>query len=276
MSSGETSALPDDVTVGEALRTAREASGQSVEQVSATTRIRGTLVRDLEADRFDSSGGAVYARGHIRALALAAGADPAPYVALFARQAGAEQPGAAAVAAAAEPVDPRPVTVRESLHVPTAARPERRGPNWLAAGAAALGVLVALFVVGQFFSSPSSGSLDTAQPRASVAPHSPAPSPSAPPKDLTAAVPPPTGADLRVRLLGGASYILVKNSAGTLFEGVVNSGWVKDFKDARQLQVRVGNAGAVNLVCSGRDLGTAGGNGAVRQFTCNADGIVPA
>ncbi|MCW2725346.1 MAG: hypothetical protein JWN35_2267 [Frankiales bacterium] len=276
MSTGETSALPEGTTVGEALRAAREASGHSVEQASATTRIRSTLIRDLEDDRFESSGGTVYARGHVRALALAAGADPAPYVALFSRQVGTEQPAASAVAAAVEPVDRRPVAVTESLHVPTAARPERRGPNWLAAGAAALGVIVALFVVGQFFSKPSGSSLDTAQPRASVAPHSPAPSPSAPPKDLTAAVPPPTGADLRVRLLGGASYILVKNSAGTLFEGVVNSGWVKDFKDARQLQVRVGNAGAVNLVCSGRDLGTAGGNGAVRQFTCNADGIVPA
>ncbi|MBW8821870.1 MAG: helix-turn-helix domain-containing protein, partial [Streptomyces sp.] len=48
----------DDLTLGAALRRAREAAGLSVEDVSADTRIRATLVRDLEADRFTSSGGA--------------------------------------------------------------------------------------------------------------------------------------------------------------------------------------------------------------------------
>jgi len=70
-------------SLGTALRSAREAAGATVEQVSADTRIRVTLIRDLEADRFASSGGAVYARGHLRAIASAVGADPAPLVARF-------------------------------------------------------------------------------------------------------------------------------------------------------------------------------------------------
>ena len=40
-----------DGTVGERLRAAREAAGLTVEQVSATTRIRPPVLRDLEADR---------------------------------------------------------------------------------------------------------------------------------------------------------------------------------------------------------------------------------
>ena len=77
-----------------------------------------------------------------------------------------------------------------------------------------------------------------------------------------------------LRLIGGSSWVSVRNSTRTLFEGVLRAGAVKDFRDPKQLRLIVGNAGAVNLVCSGRDLGPAGGQGAVRRFTCNAAGIV--
>ena len=72
-----------DTSVGAGLTRAREAAGLTVDQVSAQTRIRATLVRDLEADRFDSSGARVYARGHIRAIAGAIGVDAAPLLAAF-------------------------------------------------------------------------------------------------------------------------------------------------------------------------------------------------
>ena len=52
---------------------AREAAGLTVEDVSGETCIRGTLIRDIEADRFASSGAPVYARGHVRAIARAVG-----------------------------------------------------------------------------------------------------------------------------------------------------------------------------------------------------------
>ncbi|MDQ1650849.1 MAG: hypothetical protein QOI35_49, partial [Cryptosporangiaceae bacterium] len=100
--------------------------------------------------------------------------------------------------------------------------------------------------------------------------------PAGPPHALTAARQPSTGADLRVRLLGGDSWVSVRNGVATLFEGVLRNGTVRDFKDATQLRLIVGNAGAVNIVCSGRDLGPAGGQGKVRRFTCKADGLVPA
>jgi len=268
--------LPEGATLGEALRAAREAAGLSVDDVSAQTRIRSTLIRDLEADRFESSGALVYARGHVRAIAHAAGVDDAPYVALFARQVGSPtEQSPAPTQTVMIPAARGPLAPSEPLHVPTAARPERRGPNWVAAGSAALGVLVVLFAVGQL-TKPSSSS--TEQPAAS------GPTPSAtsasiapgPSKSLTAARPPSTGADLRVRLLGGDSWVSVRNGVTTLFEGVLRDGAIKDFKDAKQLRLIVGNAGAVNLVCSGRDLAPAGNPGAVRRFTCDAHGIAPA
>ena len=268
--------LPADATLGTALRAARETAGLTVEQISAETRIRGTLIRDLEADRFESSGAPVYARGHVRAIVHAIGVDEAPYLALFSRQVGGtEESFPAPSPAPLVPAARGPLAPTEPLHVPTAARPERRGPNWLAAGSAALGVLVVLFAVGQI-TKPSGSSAD--DPAAGAVAPSVAASvaPAGPPKQLTAARPPTSGADLRVRLLGGDSWVSVSNSAVTLFEGVLRRGDVRDFKDSKQLRLVVGNAGAVSIVCSGRDLGPAGQPGKVRRFACSADGIVPA
>jgi cytoskeleton protein RodZ len=268
-------ALPDGASLGAALRAAREAAGLSVEDIAADTRIRGTLIRDLESDRFESSGAPVYARGHVRAITHTIGVDATPYLDLFARQVGGiDDPFPVPTPPPVIPAARGPLAPPEPLHVPTAARPERRGPNWLAAGSAALGVLVILFAVGQL-TKPTAGSPSEPSGTTAVT-ASPTSRPAVPPKTLTAQHQPAAGADLRVRLLGGDSWVSVRNATRTLFEGVLRNGAVKDFNDAKQLRLIVGNAGAVNIVCSGRDLAPAGGQGKVRRFTCNAGGIAPA
>lgn len=268
-------ALPAGASLGAALRAAREAAGLTVDEISAETRIRATLVRDIEDDRFQSSGAPVYARGHVRAITHAIGVDEAPYLALFATQVGGtDDPFPVPTPPPVIPAARGPLAPPEPLHVPVAARPERRGPNWLAAGSAALGVLVVLFAIGQV-NKPDGGSTDDPAVSTAVT-TAPSATPSAPPKTLTAQRPVSTGADLRVRLLGGDSWVSVRNGAATLFEGVLRNGAVKDFRDAKQLRLVVGNAGAVSLVCAGHDLAPAGAQGKVRRFTCSRDGIVPA
>lgn len=270
--------LPAGASLGAALRAARESAGLTVEQISADTRIRGTLVRDLESDRFESSGAPVYARGHVRAITHAIGVDETPYLALFAKQVGGtDEPFPVPTPPPVIPAARGPLAPPESLHVPTAARPERRGPNWMAAGSAAVGVIVVLFAVGQL-NKPAGGATDEPTFAGAASPVASAPTKVlGPTKNLTAQRPVTVGADLRIRLLGGDSWVSVRNAAAvTLFEGVLRNGTSKDFKDAKQLRLVVGNAGAVSIVCSGRDLGPAGGQGKVRRFTCNADGIVPA
>lgn len=264
---------PDQATAGAALRSARETAGLTVEDVAARTRIRATLVRDLEADRFASSGAPVYARGHIRSICSAVGADPAPVVALFDR--------ATAETATPLPLVDAPVIAPTALPqgrfaLPTAQQPERHGPNWAVAGVAAAAVLVGLIAVGTLVD-PGPQEADT------VAGESPLPSarasesPRPLPSEATAQVPAFEGADLRIRVIGGASWVRVRNSARkTLFEGVLADGVSKDFRDATSLNIVVGNAGAVSLVCSGRDLARAGGNGKIARFTCSDTGLVSA
>lgn len=64
------------MSIGGTLAEARHHAGLTVADVSARTRIREGLIRAIEQDRFDGCGGHFYARGHIRAIAAAVGADP--------------------------------------------------------------------------------------------------------------------------------------------------------------------------------------------------------
>src|SRR3954471_1104215 len=266
-------ALPDGGSLGAALRAAREAAGLTVEDVSADARIRGTLIRDLESDRFESSGAPVYARGHVRAITHTIGVDAAPYLDLFASQVGGiDEPFPIPAPPPVIPANRGPLAPDEPIHVPTAARPERRGPNWLAGGSVALAVLVVLFVVGQL-SKPSTSTPPEVRDGATKVATSPTARP-APAKVLTAAA--PTGAALRIHLVGGNSWVSVRTPTKTLFEGVLRNGATQDFKDPKQLRLIVGNAGAVNVACSGHNLLPAGSQGQVRRFACSVTGIVPA
>jgi cytoskeletal protein RodZ len=64
------------VSIGSSLAEARQQSGLSVTEVSRRTRIRESIIRDIEADDFSACGGDFYARGHIRSIATAVGSDP--------------------------------------------------------------------------------------------------------------------------------------------------------------------------------------------------------
>jgi hypothetical protein len=68
------------VPIGESLAQARHQAGLTVAQVSRQTRIRETIIRGIEDDDYSECGGDFYARGHIRAIAKAVGADAEPLI----------------------------------------------------------------------------------------------------------------------------------------------------------------------------------------------------
>jgi cytoskeletal protein RodZ len=59
----------ENLTLGTEIRDARERAGYTVEKIAEITRIRETLIKDIESDQFNSCGGNAYARGHIRTIA---------------------------------------------------------------------------------------------------------------------------------------------------------------------------------------------------------------
>lgn len=264
--------MPSDVpTLGAALRAAREEADLTVEQVSAATRIRATLVRDLEGDRFASSMGSVYARGHVKSIASAVGVDAAPLLQLFDQQVHTDDdaPTVVEVASASAPKG-----FDGSVFAASAAalRPERRTPRWGAALASAAAVLVGFVVLG--YANGPTKPVDTALPGTAT----PMSSPPAvvvrtPAPDSVASKPAVAGAQLRLRLIGGSSWVSVSNATTTLFEGILHAGEFKDFRDPTRLKVVLGNAQPVNLNCGGKDSGPAGGPGQVKRFMCTAAGL---
>lgn len=238
------------MSIGADLKAAREAAGQSVEDVVRATRIRGELLRRIEADDFEGCGGAVYARGHVRSIATHLGIDPAPLVAEFDRQ----TPGDHVPAA-------REIFEREVI-----AMPERTGPNWTAAMAGVAGLLLVVALVSLFNTNGRGGVPDTAVLPLSTSSPTPSPavttaSPSAPP--VVAGQIPGSGVFLRVKLVNTRSWVTVRADGKTIHEGLMRMGDQKDFTAKTKLHVVFGNAGAVQIVVNGRDLGSPGRAGEV-------------
>lgn len=244
------------MSVGAALSRARESAGLSVDDVAAATRIRRTVLLGIERDDFAACGGDFYARGHVRAVATRLGVDPAPLLAEF----DADRPGAA---------PPRASTVFEAE---TVARPERRGPNWTAAMAAALVLVVAYGVAQAATRSEPPRRGDAARPSVSAPA---AAAPSGPPSASTS--PSATGGGAaagvprdRVTVAlaaSGTSWVSVTTSSGRpLFQGLLQGGSRRSFTDPSRLRVVIGNAGAVSLTVNGSHLGTSGRPGQVARL----------
>src|SRR5215470_1354666 len=68
------------VRVGEALAEARGRAGFTIAEVSRRTRIREAIIIGIEGDDYSACGGDFYARGDIRSIAKAVGADPEPLI----------------------------------------------------------------------------------------------------------------------------------------------------------------------------------------------------
>ncbi len=220
------------MSVGAALRAAREERGLSVEDVSSATRIRAGLIRSIESDDFAGTGGAVYARGHIRSIARSVGLDPAPLIAQFDGEHADEVPAAVVPAASLAPED--------------AARVDRKSPNW--AGAMAVVLVIVSVVAGVSLIGGGGGSpRTTAQDEPTVTqPTTPPPAspsePASPPPSAVAQV--PTGqAVALVRVTSSRTWMSVTSLSGRLlFQGLLSAGERKVFRDNKGLRLTIGNA----------------------------------
>lgn len=244
------------MSLGQTLTAAREAAGLTLQDVADRTRIRRTVVERIEAEDFSLCGGDVYARGHLRTIAAAIGVDPEPLLAEFARE--------------HHSAGPRASQVFESE---TAARPERRGPNWTAAMAAALVVVAGLGALS-VLQGRGDGGGTTAGPSTtlgggtSASPSSGPPSTSPSPSSTVVAERPPTeGVTVRLAVTGAKSWVSATASGATVYQGLLARGDTKTFTDDALVKLVIGNAGAVSLVVNGVDLGPAGGSGQVVRIS---------
>lgn len=224
------------VSIGDTLAAEREQAGLTVAQVSQQTRIRETIIRNIEHDDFTACGGDFYARGHIRSIARASGADPEPLIREYDALYGA----------------PTTVTAQDVFEPSAPIRmKQRRGPNWSAAMALALALIVG-FAVYHLVSGSGAPQAVRSSGKTHAAKPSPTPSPSA-------SRPAPHLVVIRLVAKEDCWVNLTTSNGRTIFSGIVPAGAHRRWVAHHSVSMKLGNPGGVTLVVNGAPAGPPAG-----------------
>jgi transcriptional regulator with XRE-family HTH domain len=229
------------MSIGESLAEARRQAGLSVYEVSRKTRVREPIIRGIERDDYSACGGDFYARGHIRLIARAVGADPEPLIREYDATVQSHEPVTAADLF--RPVTP--IRVRE---------PQPRRP-WMAAFGLVL-VLVIGFAAYKLIS--GTRHAPPANPAAAIKAGSsthhrgtlgtghPAPTPAAVP---------PYAHEVVVNLTASQDCWVgfTTPGGGFLTQAYVVAGTSRSWTFGYPVQMRLGNPGGISLTVNGRN-----------------------
>ena len=222
------------MSVGNSLREIRKASGFSVSELSARTRIPESVIEDLEHDDFSSSGGTAYARGHIRNIASICGVNADEVLIKFESQ-----------------TIPLNKSIRELLNENnvTLSRSAKKSVSWKSLTGIAAGIFAFAIIGGLIITSSNNVSNPITNSGQSD---------SGPVATRT------DGVNVTVRAVNGLSWVAASDSSGTtLFSGRIRQGEEQTFQDDQLIYLVLGNAGALELIVNGENLGTAGAVGEV-------------
>ena len=247
------------MSLGSMITQARKSAGLSIDDLSASTNIRSSLLREMESDSFHNCGGETYARGHIRNIATKLGVDPLIFIAAF---------------------------EEEQMHTDRSMKDllvensvmkqpeEARKVSWKVLATISV---ASLFVVGlaQIIISNTA----TVEIPAPIASTSESASPSTEATEATeptpteeATVSTGTGVQLIISAERAKSWLFVSDASGrTLFSGQISRGSTKTFSTDVSLNVKIGNAGGVDLTVNGKKVDSIGADGEVVSVSYGVD-----
>jgi cytoskeletal protein RodZ len=237
------------LSLGKALREARKASGYSVDQIAEKTRIRVALIKALEAEDFDAAGGLAYARAHIRSIAKTIDADIDLLITEFEKTTNQEE---------------RPMIELLEENNATSNRPAKSthkvSYKFMASVAAVIvGGLVLVPSAASLIKTTTKVSTKAAQVKKTTPSIADVSVPSAAPVAVAAHT---SSNGLIVTATTSSSWLWVGDKNGTqIFSGLVKAGTSQTFDSTSDLNVTLGNAGAVTLTLNGkalRSMGVAG------------------
>ncbi|HVF11776.1 MAG TPA: RodZ domain-containing protein [Actinomycetota bacterium] len=237
-----------ETTIGQRLKSAREALPASLYQAARQTKIRVDFLEHIERDNFRFLSGAAYVKGMVRAYAKWLGLDDEIIAVEFDRLT-AQRP---------EPA------IHKIIQEPAQRAPRAQAPKWVIAGGVAASALLVLSLIGVM--NPIN---EVASPPAATESQQAAagPSPSGAPPTV-AQVPVVEGVHLTITITGPKSWLRVQadGKEPAIFEGTLFTGNTKTFDGVGELRVTIGDLGAVKVQLNGRDLGTPGPSGQVSTF----------
>jgi cytoskeleton protein RodZ len=252
------------MSLGSTIKEARKRVGMSIEKLAERTSVRATLLRDFESDDFSKCGGDTYARGHVRNIANALNVEPSLFLDQF--------------------VSEHATTDRtmydlllESKVTPPAHQKSRLSLKMLSMISASAVVLVVGGQIAYTNFRPAKGSA-TKSLILSTSPASTA-TPSATPTQSTPgttvfATPVAGSVNIAVTASRGDSWLSVSNSLGvSLYSGRLVRGQSQIFSDGNLINIRFGNAGAVDVVVNGTPSPVPGAIGEVVDRTYGPNSV---
>ena len=250
------------MSLGSMISKARKDAGLSIDELSAATNIRGPLIRDMEANNFSQCGGDTYARGHIRNIATKLNLDPQVFITAF------------------EDEQMHVDRSMQDLLVETSVMREPSQTRKVSWKVLVTISVASLFVAGlaQIIVSNNSTPDIPALIEETTAPtQSPEATPEATPVEEVVPDDAPTistgqGVEVVISATRAKSWLFVSDATGrTLFSGQIAAGGTKTFTSDQQLNLKVGNAGGVDLSVNGKKIDSLGLDGQVVSVSYGVD-----
>lgn len=247
------------MSLGSLISKSRRDAGLSLEDLASKTNIRVTILREIESDNFKNCGGETYARGHVRNIAAVLNANQQEFIRIYEEEQGEEIR-----------------TMKQLLIENNVIREpqETRRVSWKVLVMISVISLMIVGIAQIVISNTNTGDFVIAAPTESATPSTsstPLTSPSAQPSAQTS-FSTGIGVEVRVSAARAKSWLFVSDAAGrTLFSGQLSMGTEKVFTTDTQINLKVGNAGGVDLTVNGKKVAAIGANGAVVSVSYGVD-----
>ena len=250
------------MSLGSMISKARKDAGLSIDDLSAATNIRGPLLREMEANNFSQCGGDTYARGHIRNIATKLNIDPQIFLTAYEDEQmhidRSMQELLVENSVMREPSQTRKVSWKALATISVA--------SLFVAGLAQIIISndsttdIPAIIQGSPTPSPSPETTDEATPTEEVSPTD------------EATISTGQGVEVIITATRAKSWLFVSDATGrTLFSGQIAVGVTKTFSSDQQLNLKVGNAGGVDLSVNGEKIDSLGVDGQVVSVSYGVD-----
>lgn len=245
------------MSLGSLIAKARKDAGLSLEDLAAKTNIRMSVLSEIEKDNFSQCGGETYARGHVRNIASILNADQKEFIRLYEEEQGGETRSM------------KDLLIENSvMRLPA----EARKVSWKVLVIISVASLFVVGIAQVVISNINTNDVLSANPSASASPsETAAQSPSAEPSTQST-FSTGSGVEVIIEAVRAKSWLFVSDAAGRiLFSGQVSPGAVKTFSSDSQLNLKVGNAGGVDLKVNGKKVQALGVDGEVVSVSYGVD-----
>lgn len=235
------------MNLGELLKSAREESRLSINDLSAATSIRAGLISQMEENDFSYCGGDIYARGHLRNLAPLIGLDAAKLIDLYNLE---------------HSVESRSLNDLLAENNVTKVPIEKKRMSWKTPATVSIIVLLG-FIVIQIVISNSNSSTTVAVDPTPVATVSPTVSPTAVASDSptveSTLSPTATGVKMEISASRGNSRIHIVADGKTLEKGLLFQGDTRSFEAKTSISIYFSNPAGLDVTVNGELLAPLGG-----------------